>query len=75
MPELPALILLVEDEPDVRDIISEIVEDAGFRIDVASNYADGVALLNASHPSLLIANALLPDGDGHQLAKVAHSPP
>jgi DNA-binding response OmpR family regulator len=68
---LPPLILLVEDEPSLRDIISDVVDSAGFRIEVAGNYADGLVLLNASQPAVLIANALLPDGDGHKLAEVA----
>jgi two-component system KDP operon response regulator KdpE len=72
MPGPPPLILLVENEPDVREVITDIVEDAGFRIEVAGNYADGVVLLNASRPALLIANVLLPpDGDGHKLAEAA----
>ncbi len=71
MPKLPPLILLVEDERSIRDIISDVVDSAGFRIEVAGSYADGLVLLNASQPSLLIADALLPDGDGHKLAEIA----
>ena len=70
MPKSP-LILLVEDEPSVRQIITEVVDEAGFRIATAGNYAEGLVSLNASRPSVLIANALLPDGDGHKLAEVA----
>lgn len=65
------LILLVEDEPSLRDTISDVIDSAGFRIEVAATYADGLVLLNGSRPSLLIANALLPDGDGQELAEVA----
>lgn len=74
MPRPPPLILLVEDEPEISRVISDILDDAGFRIEVASNYADGVVLLNASQPALLIANVLLPGGgDGHRLAEAARS--
>ena len=54
-----AIDLLVEDEPEISRVISDILDDAGFRIEAASNYADGVVLLNASQPALLIANVLL----------------
>ena len=56
------LILLVEDEPDLREVITDLLEldGARFRIEIASNYDDGVVLLNASQPALLIANVLLP---------------
>ena len=72
MPNSPPLILLVEDEPDLREVLIDIIEAAGFRIEVASNYADGVVLLNALRPALQIANVLLPaGGDGYKLAEAA----
>jgi len=66
------LILLVEDEPAIRFVLAEVIEAAGLRSEVASNYADGVVLLHASRPDLLIADVGLPDGNGHQLAAAAH---
>jgi len=71
MPKPSPLILLVEDEPGIRSLINETVEEAGFRIEAASNYADGLVLLKNSLPAVLIANVLLPDGDGHKLAEAA----
>jgi DNA-binding response OmpR family regulator len=72
MPASPPVIVLVEDKPEISRVVSEILDDAGFRSEVASNYADGVELLRASQPALLIADVLLPgDGDGHELAEVA----
>jgi DNA-binding response OmpR family regulator len=72
MPGPPPLILLVEGEPEISMVISDILDDAGFRTEVAGNYTDWIVLLNASHPALLIANVLLPGGgDGHKLAEVA----
>jgi CheY-like chemotaxis protein len=72
MPGSPPLILLVEDEPEISTVISDILDDAGFRIEAASDYAEGVELLSASQPALLIANVLLPGGgDGYELAEAA----
>ena len=74
MPGPSPLILLVEDEPELREAITDFLEgdDANFRIEIASNYDDGVVLLNASQPDLLIANVLLPGGgDGARLAEEA----
>ena len=46
---------------------------ATFQVEIASNYDDGMVLLKASTPSLLIANVLLPgSGDGLRLAEAAH---
>lgn len=65
------LILLVEDELGIRQIIREVLDQAGFRIATAGNYAEGLVSLNTCRPAVLIANALLPDGDGHKLSEVA----
>src|SRR5690349_21226807 len=66
------LILVVEDEPDLRELIGDIVQDAGYRIEVAGNYSEGSLLLNASQPALLITNVpLAGGGDGHNLAVLA----
>jgi len=72
MPKRPPLILLVEDEPDLRDSITDVIEEAGLRLEVTANYAEGAMLLNAPRPALLIANLRLPGGgDGHRLAELA----
>jgi DNA-binding response OmpR family regulator len=72
VPEPSPLILLVEDEPDVRQVIIDFLS-ATFQVETASNYDEGMVLLHASPPSLLIANVLLPgNGDGLRLAEAAH---
>jgi DNA-binding response OmpR family regulator len=63
----PPLILLVEDEPEIATVVSGILDDAGFRVEVASNYSDGLVLLNASQPALLIANVQLPGGASEEI--------
>jgi DNA-binding response OmpR family regulator len=67
MPGPSPLILLVEDEPYFREVIADSLEENGapFRLEIASNFDDGIVLLNASPPALLIADVLLPgSGDG-----------
>jgi DNA-binding response OmpR family regulator len=74
MPGPSPLILLVEDEPYFREVIADSLEVNGarFRLEIASNFDDGIVLLNASAPALLIADVLLPgSGDGLRLAQAA----
>jgi DNA-binding response OmpR family regulator len=72
MPKSSQLILLVEDRPELREVITDFLS-ATFQVETASNYDDGIVLLNASSPSLLIANVLIPgSGDGLRLAEAAH---
>jgi DNA-binding response OmpR family regulator len=70
MPKSSPLILLVEDRPELREVITDFRSE---QVETASNYDDGIVLLNASSPSLLIANVLLlGSGDGLRLAEAAH---
>jgi two-component system CheB/CheR fusion protein len=65
------VILVVEDEPDVRDLLAVVLKDEGHR---ATTAPDGVAALElvargAIRPDLILADYNLPNGmDGLQLA-------
>src|SRR3712207_4924164 len=67
-------VLLVEDEPLIRLFISELLEDAGFRVVEAANAAEALVLLTAG----LSVNVLLTDVDmpivcnGFELAHQVH---
>ncbi len=63
-------ILLVEDEAAIRDLVSEVLGDAGYRVLAAPNGPSGVAMLRAAGPiDLLITDVGLPGGlNGRQVA-------
>jgi DNA-binding NtrC family response regulator len=67
-------VLLVEDEPLIRLFLSELLEDAGFRVVEAANAAEALVLLSAG----LSVNVLLTDVDmpigcsGFELAHQVH---
>jgi DNA-binding response OmpR family regulator len=65
------LLLVVEDEPDLLELFTMVLTEAGYRVETAADYSTGAVLLSASSPALLIANMLLPGGDGRQLAELA----
>jgi DNA-binding response OmpR family regulator len=72
MPKSSQLVLLVEDRPELREFIRDFLSTT-FQVETASNYDDGIVLLNASSPPLLIANVLIPgSGDGLRLTEAAH---
>ncbi len=55
-----ALILLIEDDPTIRDLLEELLQAAGHR---TINVADGVAALATSElPDLIVADFNLPNG-------------
>ena len=56
-------ILIVDDEPDIRSLISLILEDEGFQTATASNGAEARELLSARPPSCVILDIWLRDSD------------
>ena len=61
-------ILLVEDEPEVQQLLSHTLRSAGYVVDVAATAAEAWAQLNAHAYDSVIANWRLPDGDGVAIA-------
>lgn len=58
-------ILIVEDEPDIREAIAEAIEQAGFVVSTAENGATGLRLALNEHPDLILLDIIMPIMDGH----------
>jgi cAMP-binding proteins - catabolite gene activator and regulatory subunit of cAMP-dependent protein kinases len=58
-------ILLIEDNPEVRENTSEILELAGYNVVTAPNGKIGVELAQKSHPALVICDIMMPELDGY----------
>src|ERR1700693_317079 len=63
-----ARILLIEDEATSREILHFVLSEAGYAVDVAATAAAAHAYLGSALYGLVIADWLLPDGDGIYLA-------
>lgn len=61
-------ILLVEDEPEILNILSLALRGEGYTVDLARTAAEAWQCLNAREYGLLIADWRLPDGDGTMIA-------
>lgn len=70
MPSAP-LILVVEDDRDIRVLLGQFLEGKGYRLALANEFSVGVQILDATKPILLIADILLRGGNGNELAKLA----
>ncbi|QRZ14835.1 sigma-54-dependent Fis family transcriptional regulator [Paracoccus methylovorus] len=64
-------ILIVDDERDIRELISDILRDEGFSTRLAANSDQAVAELNAAEPTLMILDIWLKDSkmDGIDILK------
>lgn len=62
-------ILLVEDEAPIREMLSFVLEQAGFIVDEAEDYDIGLEKIKEPYPDLILLDWMLPGGSGVQLAK------
>jgi CheY-like chemotaxis protein len=62
-------VLVVEDDPDARELVSAILEDAGAVVESAPSAATGFAALRSFHPQLLVSDIGMPDEDGYSLIR------
>ena len=64
-------ILLVEDDPDLLSLLTEVLEDEGFRVTGASRRDQARRALGKGDVDLLVADSVLRGGNGDDVAKSA----
>ncbi len=62
-------ILVVDDEPDIRTLVQEILEDEGYEVRVAENGTLARQALRERRPDLILLDIWMPDLDGISLLK------
>jgi DNA-binding NtrC family response regulator len=62
-------ILVVDDEPDIRTLVQEILEDEGYQVSVAEDGAAARQALQHRRPDLILLDIWMPDIDGISLLK------
>lgn len=68
-------LLLVDDEPGLREAVQAYLEDSGFTVDVASNATEGLQLAQQKLPDLVITDIMMPQVDGYQFLKQLREDP
>ena len=69
MPE----ILVVEDERDIRDVLRRYLERAGFAVLTTGSGAEALTLIDTATPDLVLLDLGLPDIDGTEVLRAAHT--
>jgi DNA-binding response OmpR family regulator len=64
-------ILLIEDEATSRELLTYVLEGEGYAVDAADTAAAAAARLESMKYAVVIADWLLPDGNGIDLADQA----
>jgi two-component system, chemotaxis family, chemotaxis protein CheY len=68
-------VLVVDDDPDILDALSEILEAEGFRITRARNGQEALERLQADVPELILLDLMMPVMDGWEFARRMRSEP
>jgi two-component system OmpR family response regulator len=63
-----ARVLVVDDEPNIVDVISMALRFQGFEIETATTGADAIAAVAAFRPHLIVLDVMLPDMEGFEVA-------
>jgi DNA-binding NtrC family response regulator len=64
-----ANILVVDDEPDIRQLLQDILEDEGYEVHTAENAETARRLRTERMPDLILLDIWMPDEDGITLLK------
>lgn len=60
-------VLVVDDEPDARDLIKRILNDCNAKVSTANNAQEALTLVESTRPQLLLSDLGMPDTDGFEL--------
>ncbi|MFC2032817.1 response regulator transcription factor [Chloroflexota bacterium] len=67
-------ILVVDDDPDILDAVTMILESQGYEVVTARDGIEGLANLKAEEPDIMILDLLMPKMDGFAVCKELHDP-
>jgi two-component system OmpR family response regulator len=69
MPANGRAVLVVEDDPEINELVGAYVQIAGFTYQSALTGAQGVEKAHLNHPALIVLDIMLPDFDGFEVAR------
>jgi two-component system, OmpR family, phosphate regulon response regulator PhoB len=62
-------VLVIEDEPDLRELLTYNLEAAGFRVQAAERGLDGLAAVQGFGPDIVLLDLMLPDIPGTEVCR------
>ena len=68
-------ILIVEDEPDIREAMADALTNAGYEVLQAKNGLEGLEMATLEQPSLILLDLVMPEMDGTTMLKKLREDP
>lgn len=69
----PIKVLVVDDEPNIRDLLSTSLRFAGFSVHAVSNGVDAISAAEKGNPDIILLDVQLPGLDGFSITKKIRS--
>ncbi len=66
-------LLIVDDEPNIREVLRIVLDGEGYSVSEAATYAEAMQLLGQTTFDLVICDIFLPDGNGLDLVRSYHA--
>lgn len=70
-----ARILVVDDEANIRELLSQEFTEAGYQVSTASNGREAIAAVRADRPDLVVLDVMMPEMNGFDAAAVLKNDP
>jgi two-component system, OmpR family, response regulator len=65
----PVRVLVVDDEPNISDVIAMALRYQGFEVEAAGTGAQAIESVNSFRPHLMVLDVMLPDMEGFDVAR------
>jgi len=73
VPGVPATILVIDDDPNIRETLGIHLRNAGYQVRTAKDGIEGGHAVLARRPDLIITDAQMPHMDGFELVAALRS--
>jgi DNA-binding response OmpR family regulator len=67
------VVLVVDDDPEIRDVVRWLLEDEGWTVETASDGKDALAQAARTRPALIVLDMGLPIMSGEEVARQLHA--
>ena len=68
-------ILVVDDEPDIAELLRTVLEEEGYQVIVAGNGREGLSRVTDARPDLILCDVMMPLMDGISLCRAVQADP
>ena len=67
---MPQNVLVVDDQPEIRNLMVEILKKRGYQVSTASDGHDALTQFSLARPDLVITDLTMPGLNGYQLCRI-----